>query len=130
MKEEKADWSSILYYKDIEIYLSFTDSIELSICNSKLRDKLYYDKFKPFQVREYIKKEDYLTFEVEVEGEPDVYDSPYYPVREDIQESVNRFEIELKTLNPTVETLIIYDQYDYLYGYKIADRFVNITTLN
>ncbi|KXN67136.1 hypothetical protein CONCODRAFT_19833 [Conidiobolus coronatus NRRL 28638] len=130
MNEEITDWNNILYYKGIESYLNFNDSIELSICNSKLRDKLYYDKFKPFQVREYLKKENYRTFEVEVEGKQHTYESPFHPIKQETQESVDQFEIELKTLNPTVETLIIYDLYDYLYGYKIADRFVNITSLN
>ncbi|KXN67137.1 hypothetical protein CONCODRAFT_10873 [Conidiobolus coronatus NRRL 28638] len=127
---EKIDWNNILYFKDIESYLSFVDSIELSICNSKLKDKIYNNKSKLFQLREYLKKEGYVTFEVEVEGERNTYESPFHPIREEIQESVNQFEIGLKTLKPTVETLIIYDQYDYLYSYKIADKFVNITTLN
>jgi hypothetical protein len=126
---EKIDWNGILSYKEISTYLGLFDSTELSICNSKLRDKIYYSRFKPFQVREYLKREDFRTFEVEVEGERDVYENPYQPLKEDIQENVNQFEIELQALNPTVETLIIHDIYDFTYGYKIVDKFVNIKTL-
>ncbi|KXN67133.1 hypothetical protein CONCODRAFT_19831, partial [Conidiobolus coronatus NRRL 28638] len=121
MNKVKTDWSNILYYKDIKYYLNLADRIELSICDSKLRDKIYYSKFKPFQFREYLKKEDYRNFKVEVEGKQDTYDNPYQPPRDIIQASVNQFEIELQSLNPTVETLIIYYQYDFLYGHKIAD---------
>jgi hypothetical protein len=124
---EKTDWSNILYFKDINSYLNFADSSQLSVCSLKLRNKIFIDKFKFFQLREYLKKKDYRTFEAE--GDGNVYYSPYSTVREDIQESVNLFEIELKNLNLKVETLVIYDQYDYLYSYKIVDRFVNITTL-
>jgi hypothetical protein len=127
---EKIDWNDTLSYKEIFTYLSLFDSTELSICNSKLRDKIYCSRFKPFQVREYPKREDFRTFEVEVEGERDVYENPYQPLKEDIQESVNQFEIELQALKPTVEILIIHHLYDYMYSYKIADIFVNITTLN
>ncbi|KXN67132.1 hypothetical protein CONCODRAFT_19830 [Conidiobolus coronatus NRRL 28638] len=130
MEIVKIDWNKILKYKEITAYLSFTDNIELSTCSSKLRNILYGEKLKPFQLREYLKKEDFRTFEAEVEGQQYMHYNPFKPPSEIVQASVNQFKIELQSLNPTVETLIIYDLYDYLYGLKIADRFVNIASLN